>query len=139
MDEHYWQPGWRPADPAAWRSLQARLVADEAWIIDGNYLCTLELRLHAADTVVFLDLPRWRCAWRVTFRVLRGRGAANTAPGCPERFDRRHLRFLRYIWGFRRTARPQLLQHLEESGRTTTIVRLTTPWEVRRFEAELAR
>jgi adenylate kinase family enzyme len=105
--------------------------------LDGSYLGRLERRLQAADTVVFLDLSAWRCAWRATWRVVRGRGSANTAAGCPERLDRRHLRFLLYIWRFPRNSRPRLLQRL--AGREQpTIRRLATPTQVRRFVRELA-
>jgi len=139
LDQHYWRPGWQRSEPAAWREAQRRLVAEEAWVIDGNYLSTLELRVGAADTVVFLDLPRWRCAWRATRRVVTGRGGANTAAGCPERLDRRHLRFLSYIWTFPANARPRVLERLAEQQESTTILRLTKPSQVRRFLTELTR
>lgn len=34
-----------------------KIVQKEKWIIDGNYLKTLELRLKACDIVFFLDFP----------------------------------------------------------------------------------
>jgi adenylate kinase family enzyme len=135
LGEYYWQPGWRPTDPAA-RQAKEQLIAADSWIIDGNYLSTLELRVSVADTVVLLDLPAWRCAWRATWRVLIGRDAANTAAGCPERLDRRHLRFLRYIWRFPQTARPRLLHRLAQHEDTTKICRLTAA-QVRRFATKL--
>jgi len=139
LDEHYWRPGWQPTDPSAWRALQERLVSRHSWVIDGNYLSTIDLRLGAADTVVFVDLSRARCAWRATGRVLIGLGRPNTARGCPERLDRRrHLRFLRYIWRFPQHARPQLVERLAEHEESTAILRLNTPSQVRRFEAQLA-
>ncbi|MBA3422400.1 MAG: hypothetical protein H0U12_11035 [Thermoleophilaceae bacterium] len=133
LDEHYWSPGWQRADPAAWRARHAHLVGAGSWVIDGNYLSALDVRLSAADTVLFLDLAAWRCAWRATWRVAAGRGQANTAPGCPERLDRRHLRFLRYIvWEFPRKSRPRILRELAEHAATTAVVRLTSPRQVRR-------
>ena len=136
LDEEYWSPGWRAAEPALWRTRQEDLVAADRWIIDGNYVSTLDVRLSAADTVVFLDLAPWRCAWQANRRVLAGRGRANTAPGCLERLDRRHLRFLRYIiWHFTRRVRPRLLHALTEHPPTTTVIRLISPVEVRRFAA----
>ena len=134
LDEEYWSPGWRPAEPAAWRTRQEDLVATDRWIIDGNYVSTLDVRLSAADTVVFLDMAPWRCAGQATRRVLAGRGRANTAPGCLERLDRRHLSFLRYIvWHFSRRVRPRVLHALTEHAPTTPVIRLTSPVEVRRF------
>lgn len=34
-----------------------QIVAEEEWIIDGNYLHTMPLRLKHCDTVFFFDLP----------------------------------------------------------------------------------
>lgn len=34
-----------------------KLLAQEQWIIDGNYCRTLERRIKACDTIFFLDLP----------------------------------------------------------------------------------
>lgn len=136
LDEEYWSPGWRPAEPAAWRARQERMVAADRWVIDGNYVSTLDVRLSAADTVVFLDLAPWRCAWQANRRVLAGRGRHRTAPGCPERLDRRHVSFLRYIVSdFGRRVRPRLLRALAEHAPTTAIIRLTSPAQVRRFAA----
>ena len=33
------------------------ILEKDRWIVDGNYLRTLEMRLHACDTVFFLDYP----------------------------------------------------------------------------------
>ena len=47
------------------------MLAGDAWIADGNYHETLDLRLERADTVVFLDMPWWVCARRAIRRGFR--------------------------------------------------------------------
>ena len=37
------------------------VLQQEEWIIDGNYASTMELRLQACDTVIFLDYPTQVC------------------------------------------------------------------------------
>ena len=108
---HERQAGWRETPKAAWRQTVATLVQREAWIMDGNFGGTLDLRLAACDTVLFLDLPPLVCAWRILRRRLQYRGAArpDMAPGCPEHLD---LCFLAWILGYRWRHRPGILRRL---------------------------
>jgi adenylate kinase family enzyme len=43
LDSHYWQPGWRATPSAVWRTKVRELVAEPAWVMDGNYISTLDL------------------------------------------------------------------------------------------------
>ena len=71
LDLHYWKPGWVAPTEAEWRVKQREVLAGDAWIADGNYHETLDLRLDLADTVVLLDLPWRRCSGRALLRGLR--------------------------------------------------------------------
>jgi adenylate kinase family enzyme len=72
LDGLYYDADWKPLDQDAFAALQRDLVAAPRWIIDGNYASTLPIRLHAADTVIFLDLP----GWHAQVVILGSRGAA---------------------------------------------------------------
>jgi adenylate kinase family enzyme len=111
LDALYWRPGWVPTPEAEWRARVAELVARDAWVMDGNYGGTLDLRLAACDGVVFLDLPRWVCLGRVLRRRLRhaGRARPDMADGCPEQLT---WEFLRWIWDYPRRRRPAILRRL---------------------------
>jgi adenylate kinase family enzyme len=71
LDLYFWKPGWVAPSEAEWREKQCGVLAGDAWIADGNYHETLDLRLERADTVVFLDLPWWLCAGRAFLRGFR--------------------------------------------------------------------
>lgn len=71
LDLQFWKPGWTEPSEAEWREKQRGLLAGDAWIADGNYTETLDLRLERADTVVVLATPWWRCAGRALLRGLR--------------------------------------------------------------------
>src|SRR4026208_1691933 len=71
LDLHFWKPGWGALLELEWREKQSGLLAGDAWIADGNYQETLDLRLERADTVVLLDTPWWVCAGRAFLRGLR--------------------------------------------------------------------
>ena len=137
LDAHYWQPGWIEPNREDWAQTVAALTARDAWVMDGNYSGTLPMRLAACDRVVFLDLPRWRCLWRVCRRSLtyRGRTRPDMAEGCPERLE---WAFFKWIWQFPRQTRPRLEAMLAQvQGKQ--VIRLRSPGEVRGFLRELAR
>ena len=112
LDARYWHPGWVGAPEDEWYRTHADLIARDRWVIDGNFFTTLETRLAAADTAVFVDLPAWRCFLRVLRRSARwwGRTRPDMGPGCNERFD---PEFLNYVWHFDRDFRPRLIAAME--------------------------
>jgi adenylate kinase family enzyme len=56
LDALFWKPNWEGAPKDEQRKVQNDLVKKEEWIIDGNYGGTMDIRLNAADTVIFLDI-----------------------------------------------------------------------------------
>ena len=136
LDVHYWRPGWQETPQDEWAGMQKGLLAEERWIMDGNYGGTMDLRLAAADTIIFLDLPRLLCVWRVLKRVMTYRKDArpDMAPGCHERLD---WPFLAYVWNYPVKRRPEVLRRLEHHAPAKTVVRLKTPRQVQRFLASL--
>lgn len=115
LDTEFWQPGWKITPRAQWRPKVAKLVQREAWIMDGSFGASLDLRLPRADTVVWFDYPRHVCLHRAIWRVVTSYGQvrADMAPGCPEQFD---LEFLRFIWDFNAKSRPQIATMLAKHG-----------------------
>jgi len=59
LDLQFWKPGWVAPSETEWRATQRVVLAGDAWIADGNYHETLDLRVERADTVVVLDMPWW--------------------------------------------------------------------------------
>lgn len=114
LDSLFWKPGWVETPRSEWVALQNWLVRRPSWIIDGNYGATMDIRIDAADTVIFLDFARRVCLYRVAKRALRYRGRTrpDMGKGCPEKID---TAFLRYIWGFRRREHETILRRLHEA------------------------
>ena len=72
LDAVFWRPAWTETPADEFRALVEPILADEAWMIDGNYHGKLgDLIYRNAELVVWLDLPMhvWlpRLLWR-TFR-----------------------------------------------------------------------
>jgi adenylate kinase family enzyme len=123
LDHLYWLPGWQEPPEDEWQARHAELIAGDRWIIDGNYGSTMVARLAAADTVIFLDIPRLVCLWSVLRRLaLAGRfGRPSQVPGLSDRIDRA---FLAWIWNYPKNKRPEVLARLVQLPPTTTIHQL---------------
>jgi adenylate kinase family enzyme len=132
LDKHYWRPGWTDPPKEEWQKRIAELLQQDEWIMDGNFGGTLEQRLKACDTVVFLDLPRHVCTWRVLKRVLNsyGRTRSDLADGCPEHLD---VPFLIWVWNFPKRSRPKVLERIEKVSDQVRIYRLKNNREVEAF------
>ncbi len=132
LDVHFWHPGWVPTPRAQWREIVAGLVEGDAWVMDGSYAGTVDIRFPAADAIIFLDFPRWRCLWQALARLVRYRGQnrPDLAPGSPEEFD---WPFLKWIWKYPRDDRPTVLTQIARHAEGRSVVVLRTPGEVRRW------
>lgn len=132
LDALYWHPGWVPTPEPAWRDIVTRLVSEPRWILDGNYGGTFDLRFARADTVIFLDLPGWRCLARVVARRIRWRGRSRPSlpTGCPERLT---PAFAWWMLTYRRRRRPGILARLGTLGPETAVHVLRSRAEVDRY------
>src|SRR5690242_17455985 len=64
LDALFWKPNWEGVPREEQIAVQNNLIKDEKWIIDGNYGGTMDIRLNAADTIIFLDIHRTICIYR---------------------------------------------------------------------------
>jgi len=112
------------------------LVRRDAWVMDGNYDSSLDIRLPAADTVMLLDLPRPICMWRVVTRWLThiGRTRPDMGSGCREKVD---WEFLRWIWDYPRHTLPEVLRQLDALPPGKHVFRLRSQREIDRFLADV--
>ncbi len=111
LDALYWRAGWIESPKDEWARTVDALIARDHWVMDGNYGGTLESRLAACDTVVFLDVPRQVCLVRVLKRRLQFLRSArpDMNSGCPERLS---WEFLIWIWTYHSRRRPAILARL---------------------------
>lgn len=103
LDQYFWKPGWVKTDPDEYKKIHDAICDKEEWIIDGINLRVMEYRIQRADVIIFLDLPRYVCIWRIFKRTIQnyGKETPSSAKGCPERFNGEFLKFLKWVWDFK--------------------------------------
>lgn len=136
LDVLFWKPGWVESSYDEFRPKVAAAVAEDRWIVDGNFSRTFDLRLPRADTVVWVDQPRRVCLWRAFRRTLTlfGETRADLAPGCPEKID---PAFYRFIWNFKRTHDAMIEEALARDAAHARVFRLRSDREIASFLASV--
>lgn len=112
---------WHKADKTnvSREEFDARLgeiLQKDAWIIDGNYQRTLEMRLQACDTVFLLDFPPEICLAGVKSRIGKPR---EDMPWIETEFD---AEFKQWILDFPTNQLPQIYALLEKYKENKEII-----------------
>lgn len=70
LDSIFHLPGWTPLPDDEFRAEVREFVAQDRWVVDGNYTAAgvLDITWERADTVVWLDPPKHTVMRRVTWR-----------------------------------------------------------------------
>ncbi|HEU0116714.1 MAG TPA: AAA family ATPase [Thermomicrobiales bacterium] len=75
LDALYWESNWAPTARETFRRRVEAALADETWVVDGNYSSARDVVWRRADTLVWLDYPLpvvlWRLARRSVTRIVR--------------------------------------------------------------------
>ena len=108
LDMMYWNPDRTTKPKDEFRAALRETVELSEWIIDGNYGSTLEIRMEACDTVIFLDYPVEVCIAGVEER--RGK----PRPDMPWVETEPDLEFIEFIKKYNEESRPKVIELLEK-------------------------
>ena len=138
LDKLYWSAGWVALGRDEWQKVVEELLAREQWIIDGNFSGTLQQRIESCDTIVFLDLSRALCLWRILKRRLHYRHGTrpDMADGCKERLN---LEFVGWILNYPQRTRPKVLKLIRLNAANKKIFWLKSPQQVKAFLVSLEK
>ena len=89
LDKYYWTLGWkvRYEVKADFNDMAKKLTEGDSWVMDGNYRGSMDVRFDRADTLVYLDFPKWKCIFRVIKRGLNRKQPFDKEDGLKNRVD----------------------------------------------------
>lgn len=132
LDVLFWKPGWVESEDDEFRQVVAEALEAPAWICDGNFGSTWDVRMPRADTIIWIDRPPWRSLWRAIRRMIQYRkgGRPDVAEGCDETID---LNFYRFILSYDAKVKPRLEAALATHGANARHIRLRSDREIAVF------
>lgn len=129
-----WKPGWVPVPDDAFRARHDDLLAGERWLIDGyGPWDTVEARLAACDTVIFVDHPIHVHFWWAAKRQVRSLFASRPdgPDGCP--MWPVTLRLYAMMWELHRDMRPRLTRAIYRRAEGARVIHIRSPRALNRF------
>lgn len=106
------------------------LLRREKWIMDGDYSRTYEVRVRAADTVIFLDYPEEVCMAGIIARVGQKR------PDMPWTEQSLDPELVALVQNYARDDRPQVLALLQKYPEKRSLI-FTSREEAARWLSDL--
>jgi adenylate kinase family enzyme len=141
LDSLWWDPNWTEVGHEEFRARLAPVVAEDRWVLDGNYTSAgaADLAWPRADAVVWLDLGRWVTVPRVVRRTFTRAARQQELWNGNRESIRLALRADSIIWyAWREHPKyNQRYDRLATDGAHPSWVRLRSPSAVRKWLAAL--
>ena len=124
------------------RQTQLDFMTNNAdFIVDGNYAGSLDVRVLHANLIIWFQIPRHVCIYRVISRSvkrkLRLETRSDMADEFKEKFDREYVDFLKFVWNFEKNSTPQIEAALEKKNADCKVVVIRNKRDKERLLQEL--
>ena len=116
LDMMYWNADKTTAEKSVFLERLSTVLEKDEWIIDGNYGSTMELRMAACDTVIFLDYPLDVCLDGIKER--RGKPRSDM-PWIETEED---AEFIEFIKNYNEQQKPKVLELLKKYSDKNIII-----------------
>ena len=116
LDMMYWNADKTTVEKSVFLERLSDVLEKDEWIIDGNYGSTMELRMAACDTVIFLDYPLDVCLDGIKER--RGKPRSDM-PWIETEED---AEFIEFIKSYNEQQKPKVLELLEKCSDKNIII-----------------
>ena len=116
LDMMYWNADKTTVEKSVFLERLSTVLEKDKWIIDGNYGSTMELRMAACDTVIFLDYPLDVCLDGI--RERRGKPRSDM-PWIETEED---AEFIEFIRNYNEQQKPKVLELLKKYSDKNIII-----------------
>jgi adenylate kinase family enzyme len=138
LDKLFWQSGWTSITKEELAEKIKEIVHINSWIMDGNYSSTMDIRMEAADTIIYLDFPSIVCLWGIIKRriMYSGKNRPDVPEGCIEKID---WAFFNWVLTYRRRNRYKVLSMLDQYAENRKIFVFRSRSQVDNFVNKLQK
>ena len=133
LDMIFWNVDKTTVEKTVFLDRLLKIVQNDEWIIDGNYASTMELRMQACDTIVFLDYPLDVCLNGIKER--KGKPRSDLPWIEPDADD---AEFIEFIKNYNSQSRPKVMELLDRYSHKD-IIMFSTRTQAEEFLIKIQR
>lgn len=116
LDMMYWNADKTTVEKSVFLERLSAVLEKDEWIIDVNYASTMELRMAACDTVIFLDYPLDVCLDGIRERRAKRR---NDLPWIETEED---SEFIEFIKNYNEQQKPKVIELIKKYSDKNIII-----------------
>ena len=118
LDMLYWNEDKTKVPREVFLKAMDDIINRDSWIIDGNYGSTMERRMAACDTIIFLDYPTEVCI----SGIMERRGKSRSAMPWVEKSDEIDEEFVSWVKDYNTESRPSVIELLKKYSEKEIII-----------------
>ena len=130
LDMLYWNSDGTTVEKDIFLKRLQSVLSEPEWIIDGNYMSTMEERIKECDTIFFLDYPTEVCIQGIESR--KGKPRSDMPCVLPEDEDGE---FVSFVKNFNQQTKPQITEFVSKY-KSKKIISFTSRDEEKEFLAK---
>lgn len=112
LDSIYWIDGWKKNSLKNFEEKTHQFMQSDSWIIEGTPMPDIQFRIKQADLVIFLDINRVICIWRLLKRSFKNMLHYRTSDAKKSPADFLNLKTVTWIWSFDQLKRKTIVDLL---------------------------
>lgn len=135
IDDIQWKPNWVRTPDAEFQKRHNEIVSTGRWLVDGyGPMSSVETRLAACDTVIFVDHPLRIHFWWATKRQFKSLffGRPDGPDGCP--MWPVTFRLFKMMWWLHKEMRPKLTDAIYRRAGDVRVIHITSPAKLNAFK-----
>lgn len=125
-DKVFWMENWKQRANDEQIEITKCICEKDKWIYEGNRFnhCKEDGRYEKCDTIIFLQINRFRCMYRFLKRYIKYRGTVrpDISDGCTEKIDIHIIKFIIVDYPKRLKMIKKLLKDAREDGKDVVIL-----------------
>jgi adenylate kinase family enzyme len=134
LDKIKYRSGGIEVSHEDYKRAHQQILQTDQWIMDGfGCMETLWVRLDAADSLIFVDLPLYLHFWWVTKRLITG--YFNPPAGWPEKSPilKSSINSYRVLWRCHKFLTPKYREYVEQAQSTKRVYHIRSAEQISQF------